>query len=146
METTTNHLVLVSKSYGKTSVTIKKTSNSIPLLEGEKARLREHMKKTGRAPRDYRILTSFQLQKLLEKVSADRKKKGLAKAAATRARKAALGITTPKSFICCPSCGAKSKKLFSEFGGLQTRKCQNGHTFEYDKWLTDCPLLRVFGA
>jgi len=37
-----------------------------------------------------------------------------------------------KSFILCPRCNAKSKKLFSEMGGLQTRKCANGHMFAYD--------------
>jgi len=38
----------------------------------------------------------------------------------------------PKSFILCPRCDAKSKKLYSEMGGLQTRRCKNGHTFGYD--------------
>ena len=42
-----------------------------------------------------------------------------------------------KNFILCPTCKAKSKVLRSEFGGLQTRKCKNGHTFEHDKWMAD---------
>ena len=42
-----------------------------------------------------------------------------------------------RTFICCPICGEKSKKLFSEFGGLQTRECKRGHRFEYDKWIAD---------
>lgn len=39
-----------------------------------------------------------------------------------------------RSFILCPTCQAKSKKLFSEMGGLQTRRCRNGHHFEVDTW------------
>lgn len=42
-----------------------------------------------------------------------------------------------RTFILCPRCKATSKKLYSEFGGLQTRFCKNGHTFEYDKWIGD---------
>ena len=44
---------------------------------------------------------------------------------------------TPRKFICCPSCGAKSKVLRTEFGGYQTRQCRSGHTFGYDKWIAD---------
>ncbi len=44
---------------------------------------------------------------------------------------------TPRSFIVCPSCQAKSKVLRTEFGGLQTRECKNGHIFEFDKWMAD---------
>jgi len=40
-----------------------------------------------------------------------------------------------RNFVKCPKCQAKSKKLFSEFGGLETRVCQRGHRFEYDKWM-----------
>lgn len=50
----------------------------------------------------------------------------------------------PRNFVLCPCCKAKSKKLYSEFGGLQTRVCTNGHTFEHDKWLADRPLLGLF--
>lgn len=42
-----------------------------------------------------------------------------------------------RNFILCPTCGSKSKKLYSEMGGLQTRRCQRGHMFEYDKWIAD---------
>lgn len=84
---------------------------------------------------DYRVLSPRKLGALLKAVQeqqAARRAKGAKKAAATRAK-------TPKEarFVCCPTCGAKSKKLFSEMGGLQTRKCQRGHTFEYDKWIAD---------
>jgi hypothetical protein len=83
----------------------------------------------------YRVLSPRQLKALLSEVQGEqaaRRAKGAKKAAATRAK-------TPKEarFVCCPTCGAKSKKLCSEMGGLQTRKCQRGHTFEYDKWLAD---------
>lgn len=43
---------------------------------------------------------------------------------------------TKRNFILCPRCKSKSKKLCSEFGGLETRVCKNGHKFEYDKWIT----------
>jgi hypothetical protein len=43
----------------------------------------------------------------------------------------------PRRFILCPTCGAKSRKLYSEMGGYQTRMCQNGHEFNYDKWMAD---------
>jgi hypothetical protein len=42
-----------------------------------------------------------------------------------------------RRFVLCPVCGAKSRKLWSEMGGLQTRECQSGHRFEYDKWMAD---------
>lgn len=42
-----------------------------------------------------------------------------------------------RKFVLCPTCGAKSRKLYSEMGGLQTRECHNGHRFEYDKWMAD---------
>lgn len=45
--------------------------------------------------------------------------------------------TKPRNFILCPTCRSKSKLLSSEMGGLQTRRCQMGHTFHYDKWLAD---------
>jgi|1_EtaG_2_1085319.scaffolds.fasta_scaffold00184_63 hypothetical protein len=38
-------------------------------------------------------------------------------------------------FIMCPECGSKSRKLYSEMGGLQTRQCSNKKCetlFEYD--------------
>ena len=44
---------------------------------------------------------------------------------------------SPRSFVTCPQCQAKSKVLRTEFGGLQTRECKNGHIFEFDKWMAD---------
>lgn len=64
----------------------------------------------------------------------------MAKAKKKPTKKAVKKVTktdAPKrkrNFILCPTCGAKSKKLFSEMGGLQTRRCQNGHHFEADTW------------
>src|SRR5690606_27819668 len=43
-------------------------------------------------------------------------------------------VKRPRRFILCPTCQTKSKKLRSEMGGLQTRRCQNGHYFEADTW------------
>ena len=51
------------------------------------------------------------------------------RAVAVEKRKASGKTPT---FILCPRCQAKSKKLHSEMGGLQTRVCQNGHEFAYD--------------
>ena len=42
-----------------------------------------------------------------------------------------------KQFVLCPRCKSKSRVLFTEFGGLQTRQCGRGHRFEYDKWIAD---------
>jgi ribosomal protein L37AE/L43A len=60
------------------------------------------------------------------------------KSKASKVRKSAQSVAPteipkkPKNFILCPTCNAKSKKLRSEMGGLQTRKCRNGHYFEVD--------------
>jgi len=43
----------------------------------------------------------------------------------------------PRNFVLCPACNSKSKVLYSEMGGLQTRQCRYGHRFEYDKWIAD---------
>jgi hypothetical protein len=65
-------------------------------------------------------------------------------------RKTTLAQKTPeqrqKTYILCPKCKAHSKLLYSEFGGYQTRKCKNGHTFNYDKWIGDrlCSIM-IFG-
>jgi hypothetical protein len=41
----------------------------------------------------------------------------------------------PRNFVLCPTCGSKSKKLYSEMGGVETRRCQKGHHFEKDRWM-----------
>lgn len=46
--------------------------------------------------------------------------------------KKTTGPKKPRNFILCPTCQAKSKRLRSEMGGLQTRQCKNGHYFEVD--------------
>jgi hypothetical protein len=75
---------------------------------------------------------------------AGKKKKSLEKRRATMAKK------TPdqkkKTYILCPRCRAHSKMLYSEMGGLQTRVCKNGHSFEYDKWIGDRVVMAmIFG-
>lgn len=42
-----------------------------------------------------------------------------------------------RRFVLCPKCKAKSKVLYTEMGGYQTRRCRNGHQFGYDKWIAD---------
>jgi hypothetical protein len=131
-------LVLVTKSWnGKMKVTVKASSDNEVYLKDEKARMFKHAEKCGHSP-DYRVVGPIQYKRLLAEVKGvqdTRRKAGAVKAAKTRAKNVAKGAKP--QFICCPTCGAKSKKLFSEMGGLQTRKCQRGHTFEYDKWLSD---------
>jgi hypothetical protein len=93
---------------------------------------------------DYRVLTAEGLKRLetaKEKVTAERRKGAGKRAAATRKRRG----TKPEFTLC--HCGAKSKLLYSEMGGLQTRRCQKGHVFEYDKWIADrAPVAIAFGA
>jgi hypothetical protein len=79
---------------------------------------------------DYRAVTMRQLKNIDKKKQENVKERraGAGKrAAATRKKRG-----TKATFILCPTCRAKSKKLFSEMGGLQTRRCQNGHNFEVD--------------
>lgn len=86
-----------------------------------------------RCPSALQVLGPVQYKKLLTEIKAEQagnRKAGAQKAAAERKRK---GIKP--NFILCPTCGAKSKKLFSEMGGLQTRRCQNGHSFEKDMYM-----------
>lgn len=49
-----------------------------------------------------------------------------------------------RSFVLCPHCRSRSKKLRSQFGGLQTRQCKNGHVFQFDKWIAERPLHGFF--
>lgn len=62
-----------------------------------------------------------------DKVMKEKRARAAVKAAATRKKNG-----TKKRFILCPTCDSKSKKLFSEMGGLQTRMCKRGHKFEVD--------------
>lgn len=84
---------------------------------------------------EYRICGPRQL-KILQKEIYDemiiRRKLAVKKSIATRKKNG-----TKPNFILCPNCRTKSKKLYSEMGGLQTRRCKNGHMFEYDKWIAD---------
>lgn len=132
-------LVLVTRSWnGKLKLTSKGRYDTRSDANARLQQLLDRCEKCGLNVPDYRVVDPTELKQLQEEraeVRKERRKKGAEKAAKTRAKNKAKGITP--SFICCPSCGAKSKKLFSEMGGLQTRKCQNGHTFEYDKWIAD---------
>ena len=132
-------LVLVTHSWnGKLKLTSKGRFDTRSDAEARKKELTDRCKKCGLEEPDYRAVDPAELKSLMDErkvVTTARRKKGAEKAAKTRAKNAAQGIKP--TFICCPTCGAKSKKLYSEMGGLQTRKCQNGHTFEYDKWIAD---------
>jgi hypothetical protein len=78
----------------------------------------------------YDILTTTEVQTQWDSCKNKAKEQRIASLKKTNETRKAHGI--PKSFILCPRCNAKSKKLYSEMGGLQTRKCANGHMFAYD--------------
>lgn len=84
---------------------------------------------------DYRVVGPRQLKALQDQVKEQQaKNRKLGQKRAAEERKA---TGAKKRFILCPRCQSKSKLLFSEMGGLQTRRCTNGHTFEFDKWIAD---------
>lgn len=115
------------------------------LKERGRAETKEAAKKIWRkcieaSDAEYRVLGPIQLKKLQAEIKAEqaeRRKKGQARAAAKRKKDGIKPV-----FVLCPHCRAKSKLLGSEMGGLQTRRCKNGHYFEYDKWIAD----RAWGA
>lgn len=123
--------VIASINYKK-KVTIK--SRHETREEAETAREARMAKLHGAAAETYyHILGPRQLKKALEEQKAaveGRRKAGQKRAAKTREKNKARGKKA--HFILCPTCQAKSKKLYSEMGGMQTRKCQNGHLFEVD--------------
>jgi hypothetical protein len=125
------NLMLVSRTWnGKRTLKHRGSFETRELANAEKNRLLSMPFNDA----DYRVLGPRQLTALRAEIKAEqdeRRKAGAKKAAATRKARG------PGNFIKCPTCGAKSKKLFSEFGGLQTRVCQRGHRFEHDKWLAD---------
>lgn len=127
-------LVLVSCSWkGKRTL---RHRGWAPTREGAERIIEEKRSKLFGEARElgWRIMGPRQLAKLIKEIAGERavrRKKGATKAAATRKKRGAA------CFVLCPTCQAKSKKLFSEMGGLQTRKCKNGHVFEYDKWIAD---------
>lgn len=132
------NVILVSRSWnGKRSLKFKHTADTRAAanqwLEALLARSPAHV------DADYRVLGPVQTKALQVEIKAEqdaRRAKGAQKAAATRKKRGAA------AFIRCPHCSAKSKLLRSEMGGLQTRRCQNGHAFEYDKWLADRAFWR----
>jgi hypothetical protein len=136
-------VVLVSKSWNR-KVTLKLRGHH-QTKAGAKAIVDAlHKKCFGNNPGDYRSTVSYricgprQLTSLInwccganwckEQQTARRK------AGAEKAKKT-IKQNGGKIFITCPACKAKSKKLYSEMGGLQTRKCKNGHYFEIDMFM-----------
>jgi hypothetical protein len=114
-------------------------------------KLKAHAVACHQSP-DYRLVDTEGYRNLLKEVTKDQERRaqeGKVRAQKTRARNVAKGIKpkAPMSVPCPrPGCGCKSTKvLYTEFGGLQTRKCKNGHTFTFDKWLVDRPLA-LLGA
>lgn len=128
-------LILISRTGGrdgKRSIKVKACSDNEVYLKEERSRLREIASKLGTNP-DYQILGDRKLKALEEEIKGEqsaRRKAGAQKAKETIAKHG-------KKFVLCPSCQSKSKKLFSEMGGLETRQCTHGHRFEYDRWIDD---------
>jgi hypothetical protein len=92
----------------------------------------------------YEVLSENQLK------NVDDKRKSKVKEVAAEKRKKTLAKKSPeerkKVYILCPKCRAHSKLLYSEMGGLQHRRCKNGHEFQYDKWVSDrLGSILIFG-
>lgn len=88
----------------------------------------------------YKMISEKQYQEIQSK----KKQEAIAKRKATLAKKSPE--ERKKTFILCPHCRSTSKLLYTEMGGLQTRRCKRGHQFEYDKWIGDRLLsIAVFG-
>ena len=135
MDTASNKFSVVFISYAKGKRTLKIKGTAPTRQEAEALRDGMYAKLFGEARNvTYSVLGPSQLKALEEQIKSEqlaRRQKGVERAAETRKKNG------PAAFICCPKCGAKSKKLYSEMGGLQTRVCQRGHRFEYDKWIAD---------
>ena len=132
-------LVLLSHSWsGKDKIVYKLRNKTMAECKAELKRLRGY--DFAGAGADYQIVGPKQLKQLLDTQKtkqAARIVAGHAKAQATRKKRG-----TKPEFILCPHCKSRSKIIYSEFGGLQTRQCKQGHRFEHDKWLAD----RMFWA
>jgi len=128
-------VVLVSSHHdGRRSVKIKFATDSSLTAHDFLNDLIKRCPKTGNVGPDYRVLNRIdfaELNAVICRETAARRAKGAKKAAATRKKHGAA------AFVLCPRCGAKSKKLWSEMGGLETRQCKNHHRFEHDRWLAD---------
>lgn len=122
-------VVLVSHRWRKSDKIVKKGD-----FEDKEQALQLRNELQTKSDADYRVLGPIKLKKLQKSIEASqkmRRQEGAKKAAKTRKERGA------SSFVLCPHCEAKSKKLRSEMGGLETRRCQNGHYFEYDRWIAD---------
>jgi len=120
------HFILV-----KDKLEVRKSSKSKAVAHA--ALVKAEAKLPTCASADYRVVDDRNLKMLLDEQEMNRKArrlKGAARAAATRAKNKESGAM--QNFILCPTCDSKSKKLRSEMGGLQTRRCKKGHLFEVD--------------
>ncbi len=131
-------LVLVSRTWdGKRSLKVKgeypSGQTGLESARYERDRLLAHAERVGSNP-DYRILAGVPLDRLRAEIRAEqdaRRAVGTQKAAAIRKKRGKAAFTL------CPRCGARSKLLRSEMGGLETRRCQRGHQFTFDRWIHD---------
>jgi hypothetical protein len=137
-------LVLVTKSWnGKLSMRVKSTHATRSAAESAERKAFKFFIDHNMDLPDYRVLGPIQLKKLQEQVAQVKKFRRAEAVKKTQKTRKERG--SKPTFIKCPHCGAKSKKLYSEMGGLQTRRCQNGHHFEHDKWIEDHAFWMFFG-
>ena len=113
-------LALMSYSRGKAHLKLKGQFNTVKAAEAEEKRLTEFFESHNLNVPYYRVMGKGEF---------DDAKAAELKKCKPLVRKKSTG---PKNYILCPVCNAKSKKLYSEMGGLQTRKCKSGHYFEVD--------------
>lgn len=146
---TVNLVLVTHHDNGKLSLKHKRQGVTSEVAQAEKKRLEAHAKACHLDKPDYRILDQKGMGRLYREIDANVEKRvaaGRVRAKAQREKNKMAGKKpqAPKH-VPCPRCSSKtSKVLHSEFGGLQTRKCKNGHQFSYDKWIADRPLLGLF--
>lgn len=141
-------LVLVSKAWnGKMKLTVKGVFKDRPsakaALDASQKRLAPNGQFCCIQLGDNRILSPRQYAALVKKIEerkASRRAAGAKKAAASRKKN---GVTPRR--IKCPRCQSTSKVLYSEMGGLQTRRCRLGHEFQHDKWIADRLAMAFLG-
>lgn len=123
------HVILVSHGHnGVGPTTIKRSFSNRKAATIYKRTLYSKLPDHIRA--DYRVVSEKELSKMQEKKMAKQRRNR--KRGAQKAAEARKGCKL--NYITCPKCNAKSKKLYSEMGGLQTRLCHNGHQFEWDSY------------
>ena len=120
------HLWNTSASLPEILGRFKRRSEAEAAMKARIARTPAHVRDGA----DLRVLGPIQYKRLVADIKSQQvtnRKKGAQKAAVERKKNG-----TKPHFILCPTCNSRSKKLYSEMGGFQTRRCKRGHNFEVD--------------